>query len=276
MQPILTSHLFLPLQTELVALLRNLAPQDWSKPTVAGDWTVKDIAAHLLDTDLRRLSAHRDGYRPASTGSPPRDYDDILKLINNLNATWVDTARRLSPRVMTDLLEWTGPQVAAFFASLEPEGEAAIGVAWAGETRSRNWMDIGREYTEKWHHQAQIRDAVAAPLLLGQKWLGPVLAISMLALPHAFRQSVAPSGSTLNVTIDGEAGGKWILIREDAGWRLETGETRNAQAQVRMDTDTAWRLFFNALKREEAEKRIEAVGNQELCSTFLNTRAVMV
>ena len=137
-------------------------------------------------------------------------------------------------------------------------------------------MDIGREYTEKWHHQAQIRDAVGAPLLLGQKWLGPVLAISMFALPHAFRQSVAPSGSALNITIDGEAGGKWILIREDDGWRLETGETRDAQAQVRMDTDTAWRLFFNALKREEAEKRIEATGNQELCSTFLNTRAVMV
>jgi hypothetical protein len=137
-------------------------------------------------------------------------------------------------------------------------------------------MDIGREYTEKWHHQAQIRDAVGAAGLMERNWLHPVLQLSMFALPAAFRSLASPVGSTFNITIDGEAGGQWSLAREDAGWILSVGEKANASASARMDADTAWRLFFNALKREDAEKRIEVAGDSEICSALLSTRAVMV
>src|SRR5687768_11971912 len=131
-----TAELFLPLQRELVALLRGLSEADWARPTLAREWAVKDVAAHLLDTDLRRLSAQRDGHRPsaAKLGS----YEEIVAFINRLNGSWVEVARRFSPRVLADLLEWTGPQVAELFASLAPEDEAAIPVAWAGEGRSAN------------------------------------------------------------------------------------------------------------------------------------------
>lgn len=37
-----------------------LSAGEWSAPTVA--WTVKDVAAHILDTALRRLSIQRDGH----------------------------------------------------------------------------------------------------------------------------------------------------------------------------------------------------------------------
>jgi hypothetical protein len=67
-KPILVADLFPGLHAELIALLRGLAQEDWSRPTVAGAWTVKDVAAHLLDVQLRRLSAQRDGAR-----LPPSD-----------------------------------------------------------------------------------------------------------------------------------------------------------------------------------------------------------
>jgi len=102
---ILTADLFLPLQQELVSLLRALGESDWLRPTVARRWAVKDVAAHLLDTDLRRLSMHRDGYRPRSRAKDIRGYDDVLALVNDLNASWVGVAERLSPRVIVDLLE---------------------------------------------------------------------------------------------------------------------------------------------------------------------------
>ena len=54
LQPILTAHLFGPLNDELIALLLGLSPEEWNAPTVAGAWTVKVVAAHLLDTTLRR------------------------------------------------------------------------------------------------------------------------------------------------------------------------------------------------------------------------------
>jgi uncharacterized protein (TIGR03083 family) len=269
-----TASLFLPLQRELVALLRGLPEADWSRPTVARGWTVKDVAAHLLDTDLRRLSAQRDAHRPsaAKLGS----YEEIVAFINRLNAAWVEVARRFSPRVLTDLLEWTGPQVSELFASLAPDEEAAIPVAWAGEGRSANWMDVGREYTEKWHHQAQIRDAVGAPALDSRRWLGPVLQLSMYALPHAFRDAKAVEGSALSVNIAGEAGGDWHILRVRGGWELREGARADAAARVRLDADTAWRLFFNALGREESASRVETEGDERLCETFLGVRSVMV
>lgn len=276
MEPVLTAHLFLPLQTELIALLRDLSPSDWSKPTLAGSWQVKDVVAHLLDGDLRRLSAHRDGYFPLSGDSAPSNYGELVKFLNFLNASWIEAAKRLSPAVLIDLLEWTGPQVADFFASLPIDGDALFAVAWAGEERSANWMDTGREYTEKWHHQAQIRDAVGARGLMDRKWLHPVFELSMYALPHTFRSSVAPAGNVLNITIEGEAGGEWSLARAETIWHLNVGAKENASASVRMDADTAWRLFFNALKREDAEKRVEASGDPEMCSMLLSARAVMV
>ncbi len=49
--------LFLPLHEELVRLLSGLSAADWERPTVAGTWRVRDVAAHLLDTDLRRISS---------------------------------------------------------------------------------------------------------------------------------------------------------------------------------------------------------------------------
>ena len=62
--PILVSHLFRELHGHLLDLLRSLSPEDWHRPTVCSAWCVKDIASHLLDGDLRRLSIQRDGYSP--------------------------------------------------------------------------------------------------------------------------------------------------------------------------------------------------------------------
>ena len=65
--PLLTAHLFPTLDARLIDLLRSLTPDDWERQTVAPKWKVKDVAAHLLDTQLRKLSFGRDRY----TLSPP-------------------------------------------------------------------------------------------------------------------------------------------------------------------------------------------------------------
>lgn len=271
-----TVDLFLPLQTELVRLLRSLSAEDWQKPTVAGAWRVKDVATHILDGDLRRLSIHRDGNAPAPVGAAQPAYDDLLAFLNDLNAAWVHATARLSPRMLTDLLEWAAPQLADFFASLAPDSEAIFPVAWAGESRSTNWMDIGRDYTEKWHHQAQIRDAVGREPLLDRAFAHPMLALSVLALPHAFRAVAAEPGAALNLTIDGDAGGRWALVAEDGQWRLAEGTHRRPTASARLDADSAWRLFYNGLTADQARARVECEGDPTLGEAFLAVRSVMV
>src|SRR5690349_6368943 len=95
LQPVDLTPLFPGLHRELMTLLRGLEPSDWIKPTACALWSVKDIVAHLLDTCLRRLSFDRDRLQ---SGGPRRtfaDYADLVGYINQLNAEWVGTMRRV-------------------------------------------------------------------------------------------------------------------------------------------------------------------------------------
>src|SRR5262245_2700644 len=65
MPPILVAELFPAISRHLLELLRSLRTDEWQLPTISSQRTVKDIASHLLDGSLRRLSMQRDGHRPA-------------------------------------------------------------------------------------------------------------------------------------------------------------------------------------------------------------------
>ncbi len=241
---------------------------------MAGRWRVRDVAAHLLDGDLRKLSAHRDGHFVAPTG-PMRSARELTSFLNDLNAGWIEATRRLSPRSIVDLLAFTGPEVAAFVEGLDPSGPALFAVAWAGEESSANWLDTGREYTERWHHQQQIREALGAASLTDQRWLRPVFDVSMRALPAAYRGVKAPPDTTVSVVIDGEAGGTWSLVRGAAGWELHVGPATEPAARIRLDQDTAWRLFFKGLTAATAAERVAFEGDVSLARPYLSALAVM-
>jgi len=202
-----------------------------------------------------------------------------VRFINDLNAEWVAAARRLSPRVLTDLLAATSPALCDLLAGLDPFAPAAFGVSWAGEETSPNWFDVAREYTERWHHQQQIRDATGRPGLTGRRHLHPVLDAFLRALPHRYRQVAASAGSRLEVDIAGEAGGRWTLRREDGGWRLYRGfdevATEAATTVVRLDQDAAWRLFTKGLNRRSAEERVAVEGDRRLAEPLLDTVSVI-
>jgi uncharacterized protein (TIGR03083 family) len=276
LSPVDTVDLFPGLHEELIALLRGLAPEDWERPTMAGAWRVRDVAAHLLDVSLRKLSGQRDHHRFPPPAEPVDSYASLVRFLNRLNAEWVQVAGRLSPEVLTGLLEWTGPQVAAYVATVDPHAEAPISVAWAGEDRSESWFDTGREYTEHWHHQAQIRAAVGAPPLDSRRWLHPVLDLAVRALPVAFRGVEAPEGTALVLDVTGDAGGAWSLVREGGAWRLWRGAAERPATRARLDADAAWRLLFNALPPESARERMTVEGDPALVAPLLAARGVMV
>ncbi len=190
-----TRRFFRPVASELTALLRGLPAAAWDKPTVAGTWRVRDVVAHLVDVSMRRLSFHRDGHTPPAPTRPLLTERDFVAFINGLNAQWIEAARRISPRVLTDLFEGTTSALADFTEAFPDDGPALFPVSWAGEDKSEGWFDLGREFTELWHHQAQIRDAVGAPSLGDPAWLHAVLLIALRGLPHAFRDTTAAHGT---------------------------------------------------------------------------------
>jgi hypothetical protein len=83
---------------------------------------------------------------------------------------------------------------------------------------STGWFDVGREFTEVWHHQEQIRMAVGAPSLDDPRYLKAVIEIAVRGLPHAYRDVPAADGETLVVDVSGPSGGVYTLTRSGERW----------------------------------------------------------
>jgi uncharacterized protein (TIGR03083 family) len=276
LQPTDTRPFFRPVAGELAALLHGLPPPAWERPTMAGTWRVRDIVAHLLDVSLRRLSFHRDGHTPPAPAMPPRGERDFVAFINGLNRQWVDVAARLSPRLLSELSAHAGGALADFVEHLRDDAPALFPVSWAGEAESPGWFDIGREFTEQWHHQAQIRDAVGASPMREPIWLHSVLSIALRGLPHAYRDAVAATGTRLTIEITGASGGEWTLRRDTERWTLWSGSDPGEAARARMSDETAWRLLFNALPADRIASLIAATGDASLTGPLTRARSVIV
>jgi uncharacterized protein (TIGR03083 family) len=271
-----TRPLFRPLCRDIVTFLRELSAEDWERPTVAGTWRVRDIVAHLLDTALRRLSFDRDARLPEDPPRPIHSDRDLVAFINDLNATWVRAAQRLSPRVLTDLYARSSEELSNFVEHVQLEAPARFPVSWAGPAGSQAWLDIGREFTEVWHHGAQIRDAVGAGSFSEARWLHDVLAIALFAIPHAYRHVRPEVDQSLVIEILGRAGGSWTLRARTSGWDIDEGGLSNPTARVAMSDEVAWRLFFNALPLPSATSVIQIDGDSALAAPLLHVRSVVV
>jgi len=273
--PVLTAHLFPKVDGLLLELLRSLSPSDWEEQTVSPKWKVKDVAAHLLDTPLRGLSIGRDGYLPPQ--APKIDSPAALAAyIDSLNHEGVTVYRRLSPSALISLMEIACKQLAHFHASRDPYAEAPFGVSWAGEEKSANWFDTAREYTERWHHQQQIRLAVNRSEIKGQgimtpELYHPVLDCFMRALPFTYRNIAAGSGTVARFSVSGECGGSWNLCREEKTWVLtESTASLTSAAEAIIPQEIAWRIFTKGISRDSALSQTRITGDPALALHVLS------
>lgn len=270
---IITLPLFPKLDELLLELLRSLGPEDWQRPTLARQWTVKDIAAHLLDGNLRTLSMLRDGY----FGEAPEDfsYSGIVAYLNRLNADWVRAARRLSPAVLVELLAQSGAEYTTCLNTLDPWAPATFSVAWSGEAESPNWFHIARDYTEKWHHQQQIREAMGqTEALMTPELFGPLMATFMRGLPHAYRAAEAPVGTRVQIAVGPKVGGTWQLARTTTSWQLADDLLAPAVA-IALAPDIAWKLFTKGISAAQARQQAQVSGDEQLATPLFGLLAVM-
>lgn len=272
--PIQTVHLFPKLDEKLIGLLRSLQPEEWSKPTLAKLWTVKDVATHLLDGNIRMLSMVRDNFL-GETPDGIESYQDLVTFLNRLNADWVKATKRISPSVLMELLEITGKEYSACIGQLDPFRPAMFPVAWAGEEKSMNWFHIAREYTEKWHHQQQIREAVnQASTLMTREFYYPLIDTFMQALPYTYRHVEAKPRQAIQVTVTSEIGGNWFLIY-DMGWKLSKDKPDQINSTIMLEPGIAWKLFTKALSGDDAQKQIKFSGDEALSRPILSMLSVM-
>jgi uncharacterized protein (TIGR03083 family) len=273
--PLNVVPLFPEERAALLELLRSLKPEQWDLPTSNPGWSVKDVASHLIADDVGRLAWQRDGHSATRFDSPNEETfdEDLRDFINHQNESWVAATRRLSPRMVIDLLEWSGRETQALFQSLKPNAPG-LGVSWAGERESANWLDLAREFSERWIHQAQIREAVGAPLFFELRLFQPLMATMVRGVPHAMRRFEANERAHIRIVIP-EARSAWSLLREGGRWRLVQPLPELADATVELDGDTAWRVFTKVLSPEQAKVRAKITGDEELGELVLQTVSIV-
>jgi uncharacterized protein (TIGR03083 family) len=271
--PILCAHLLRRVDEKLIDLLSSLTPAEWDLQTVAPLWKVRDVAAHLLDTALRKLSIVRDSWYVEQVNI--RSPQDLIAFINRLNREGVTVYRRLSPKVLIGMMKEACEQSASFHESLDPFAPAAFAVSWAGEEKSLNWFDTARELTERWHHQQQIRLATNRPGIMTPELYHPVLDCFLRGLPHLYRDVDAPEGSLLVLEISGECGGRWFLREGPSRWEFVKPSDEKPASSVTIPQELAWRVFTKGIDRESARAQISVEGNRDLGERVLQLTAIV-
>lgn len=271
--PILCANLLRRVDEKLIDLLLSLSPSEWDAQTIAPRWKVRDVAAHLLDTVLRKLSMARDSWCVEIIKI--RLPQDVVTLVNRLNEEGVTVYRRLSPPVLIDMMKMACEQSARFHESLDPFAPATFAVSWAGEAISLNWFDTARELTERWHHQQQIRVATNRPGIMTPDLYHPVLDCFLRGLPQLYRDIEAPAGTVLQVEITGECGGQWFLSRQDGRWGLVKESAAEFAARVTIPEEIAWRIFTKGIDRNLARAQIDIEGDPRLGNLVLELNAIV-
>jgi uncharacterized protein (TIGR03083 family) len=251
----------------LLSLLTSLGDAQWAAPTAAPRWSVKDIALHLLAVDLSWLAHDRDHGRSGII-PVPSDHEEFVRGLAQLNERWVDGARMLSLRLITDLLGWSGEQLDAYLAAVDLACPSSV--YWAGEVPL--WFDLAREFTERWVHYQQIREA-ALPAGHDQQqdeYLPLVLRTFIWGFPHQYR-APAPAGTVIAVEIPGI--GAWTLTRTASGWSLDEGQAAVPAASLRISGDAAWRLLTGA-RYDVGQVRLS--GDPALAEPLLQVRGIIV
>lgn len=277
MNQIETLHLFPKLTEELLKLLQGLESSDWLKPSPINGRTVKDLVSHIIDGSLRNLSIQRDNFVDDTNIPSINSYKGLVDYIQKLNKDWMIVSRRLSPAILIDLLEYSDKQYYDFLKTKNPNDKAIFSVAWAGETESKNWFDIAREYTEKWHHQMQIRLALDRPLLLDTEYLEPLYDTFMIALPYLYCDFTNyDNGIKIKISLTGNLSKSWVIERQTDKWDFVDSESVDIYTSVEIPDDIAWIIFTNTDRDKEKYKtKIKIAGDNSIGLKLLDLVTVM-
>jgi len=146
----------------------------------------------------------------------------------------------------------------AFFRTLDLSGAGAFPVAWAARRGRRNWFDIAREYTERWHHSQQIFEAVGRPSpLLSRRLYLPVLETFLRALPFTFRDASRADGHGRSSAGRWRGGGEWLLLRQGGVWVQVASAGVQQAATVTLPQEVAWKVWS---KRRPVGREVAVVA----------------
>lgn len=273
LQPLDCVPLFPIMRAELLRVLHYLEDHEWKQPTACAGWSVRDVALHILADDIGYLSRHRD---QDGIQFPSDDWDELVRLINQQNDLWVKATRRMSRRILLQLLETFGAEMHAFLQTIEADA-LTHPVSWASSQPAPQWLQIAREMTEYWMHHQHICEAIGVISLKNAGFLKPVIATFVHALPRAYAQLDAPPDTVVQVRIESEDWvERWYVIRDSADhWGLYAHTDLPIQASIACSAHIAWHLFTRGIDPKVAREQSGITGDTDLTAPFFQTIAII-
>jgi uncharacterized protein (TIGR03083 family) len=269
----------------LLSILDALATDDWQQGTPCPGWTVHDLVLHLLGDDFGALSILRDRH---GAPLPAHSAVSLAEAIDELNpgglgvppetTAWVRaSAGRLSPRMLRGLLRWSGDETHHFFAAVAYDAPSAMGVSWAGAPPSPHVLEVARQYTERWLHQQQLREATSRGPLTDPILTRVLIQALVHCLPVAYADTPAPAGAAVRLEVTDFPTVRIGLRREEPGWRLVPGrEVSDADCTIAAPAEPLWRAWTTNGTTADLRAAATVQGRApELAEPFWPARAII-
>lgn len=191
-------------QADLDRVLSLASPQDWTRPTPAAGWDVRDSLSHLCFFEEAGVTSLID------PGAFESERDQFI--VGALDAARVgaptpDVAlgRGLGDPLLL-LQRWRAARAA--YQSAAAQADPAVRVAWYGPAMSLASFTTAR-LMEAWAHGVDIKDALGQPVEAGPR-LRHVCHIGFAARSYAFAShGVEDPGNPVRLHVDAPDGGVW-------------------------------------------------------------------
>ena len=249
---------------ETVALLRALAPGDWSRPTDLPGWEVKDVAAHLA-----HLEAEIAG-EPQEPVEVP-ELDHVRSPMSAYTEQGPIARRDHHPAAIVDELERAVATRRRQLAEDPPtDGSAPAprtpgGVPWDWETLLSNRV------VDVWMHEQDIRRAVGRPGDLDSAGARHTVAVFARALGYVVAKKVgAPAGTVVAVEVD-EVQDFAVRVGDD-GRGVPCDPATEATVRIRLGVEAYTALSGG--RRTHLEYDADVTGDEALGRRVLAALAV--
>jgi len=171
------------------------------------------------------------------------------------------------------MLRFIGEQVSANFGTLDLLASGGP-VSWAGPAAAPVWLDVAREFTERWHHQQHIRDAAGKLGALEPYFLAPAAGGSICLRPAADLPGYPCPGLQRHYA-RGHGAVWWSVDRQEGSWQLYLCRPPHPEAEVILPEDAAWRLFTKGISRETAKNQARFAGDPSLGRQMLEVVSII-
>ena len=243
----------------LAELLAPLSEDEWLAVSPCPGWTVKDLAAHVIGTELTL-----EGQASPALTDELKAQDHIRNDIGAINEAWVDSFRsQPGSEVLAALKDVTGRRAQALAAMSQEEFDAD---SWtpAGPGSYGRFMQI-RVY-DCWIHEQDMRAALGRPGHLS----GPQAEQSLDEVARALgfivgKKAGAPQGSSVEIALTGPTARRMFVSVEGRA-AVVPALSGEATATVTMPFDVFIPMASGRIPTDPGAPGVELSGDTDLAA----------